>query len=160
MPSGKFKRTKQHILNIIKSKEKNGTLKLTKKTKNKISLALKKGFSEGRINYWLGKKMPKYIIKKRNKTRRYNGNYKMSEKNKILFSLRLTKDWNLIGKVPLHRRIEKNLGKPRFCEHCKSTDKKVYDWSNKDHKYKEDLSNWQRLCRGCHLKYDYKKQLR
>lgn len=54
----------------------------------------------------------------------------------------------------IHCRIEKLLGKPRYCEICKRTDRKVYDWSNKDHKYSLKKEDWQRLCRSCHIKYD------
>jgi len=57
-----------------------------------------------------------------------------------------------IGRI--HRRIELKYGKPRYCEHCKRTDKKLYEWSNKDHKYSENIKDWQRLCRGCHTKFD------
>jgi len=53
-----------------------------------------------------------------------------------------------------HAWIERKLGKPNYCEICKRTNKKLYDWSNKDHKYKRVLKYWQRLCRGCHMKYD------
>jgi maltooligosyltrehalose synthase len=55
-----------------------------------------------------------------------------------------------------HIRIIKKLGNPRYCEKCKRTDKKRYDWANKDHKYSEDIKDWMRLCRSCHTKYDIK----
>ena len=60
----------------------------------------------------------------------------------------------VIGSV--HQWIAKNLGKPNYCEICKRTDKKDYDWSNKDHKYRRDLNDWQRLCRSCHTAFDIK----
>jgi len=34
-----------------------------------------------------------------------------------------------------HRRIEDKYGTPKYCECCKRTDKKKYEWANKDHKY-------------------------
>lgn len=73
------------------------------------------------------------------------------------------KPWN-IGKrsdfkgetyAGLHDWVERNLGKPRECEFCGCTDKKVYQWSNKSGEYKAELSDWQRLCVKCHAKYDY-----
>lgn len=56
----------------------------------------------------------------------------------------------------IHGWIEKKLGKPNYCEHCKRTDKKNYQWSNISGKYLEDISDWQRLCVSCHSKYDKK----
>lgn len=61
-----------------------------------------------------------------------------------------------VQKRAMHFRIEVLLGLPRYCEHCKSSTCKRYDWANKDHKYSSNLSDWMRLCRGCHLKYDFK----
>ncbi len=55
----------------------------------------------------------------------------------------------------IHLWICRKLGKPNCCEHCKRTDKKWYDWSNKDHKYRKVLEDWQRLCRSCHMKFDF-----
>jgi hypothetical protein len=63
--------------------------------------------------------------------------------------------WKGDDVVP-HHWIEKKLGKPRYCEHCKRTDRKVYDWSNKNHKYIKIIEDWQRLCRKCHIAYDVK----
>lgn len=56
-----------------------------------------------------------------------------------------------------HKWIYKKLGKPNYCEHCKRTDKKNYQWSNISGKYKKDISDWQRLCVGCHNKFDKKE---
>ena len=61
---------------------------------------------------------------------------------------------NKIKYVGLHDRIRKTLGKPRKCEFCKTTKAKLYDWANKSRKYKTDLTDWIRLCRSCHIKYD------
>ncbi len=54
----------------------------------------------------------------------------------------------------LHDWVEVRLGKPRKCEFCSSTNQRFYDWANKSHQYKRDLSDWIRLCRPCHKKYD------
>ncbi len=58
------------------------------------------------------------------------------------------------GILTIHRRIEKLLGRPSYCEICKKTDKKKYEWSNKDHKYSLRKEDWQRLCTSCHTKFD------
>lgn len=62
-----------------------------------------------------------------------------------------------VGYDGIHGWVERKLGKPRYCEHCKKTDKKVYHWSNKTEKYLREISDWQRLCARCHGLYDYKK---
>ena len=53
----------------------------------------------------------------------------------------------------LHYQIEKQLGKPQKCEHCGTTEGRM-EWANKSHEYKQDLSDWLRLCRKCHRKHD------
>lgn len=54
----------------------------------------------------------------------------------------------------VHEWVKRKLGQPSVCEHCSTTEAKAYDWSNISHEYKRDLSDWQRLCRSCHIKYD------
>ena len=60
------------------------------------------------------------------------------------------------GNPAVHYWIKQKLGQPNYCEHCKKTNKAQYDWANKDHSYKKIIKDWMRLCRGCHLKHDYK----
>jgi len=60
-----------------------------------------------------------------------------------------------VGNGALHDWVERHLGKPNKCEHCKTETSKKYDWANKSQKYKRDLNDWIRLCRKCHAKYDY-----
>jgi len=62
-----------------------------------------------------------------------------------------------VGYVPLHIWVRKHLGKPSKCEHCQSTDKKRYEWANLSGKYKRNLYDWIRLCRGCHIINDKAK---
>lgn len=62
---------------------------------------------------------------------------------------------NSVGVDALHDWVKKHLGKPRKCEFCKTTTAKQYEWANKSQQYKRDLSDWIRLCRSCHAKYDY-----
>lgn len=54
----------------------------------------------------------------------------------------------------IHRWIERNHGKPMKCEECGTTEKKRYDWANISGQYKRDFSDWKRLCRSCHVKFD------
>lgn len=60
-----------------------------------------------------------------------------------------------VGKAALHNWVERKLGKPRKCEHCGTEEASHYDWANKSQEYKRDLTDWMRLCRKCHAKYDY-----
>lgn len=58
------------------------------------------------------------------------------------------------GYDALHDWVKRRLGKPKYCEFCKTTSATHYDWSNKSGKYLRDLSDWQRLCKKCHNLYD------
>lgn len=59
-----------------------------------------------------------------------------------------------VGYSGLHHRIRRKLGKPNDCKFCFTKSAKVYDWANKSRTYKNDLDDWIRLCRSCHIKYD------
>lgn len=67
---------------------------------------------------------------------------------------------NKVGRTALHNWVERQLGKPKKCEHCKSETAKKYEWANKSQKYKRDLNDWIRLCTKCHAKYDYKTRVK
>jgi hypothetical protein len=54
----------------------------------------------------------------------------------------------------MHRWIKKLKGTPKYCEHCERTDKKKYEWANKDHKYSRNPDDYMRLCTTCHIKHD------
>ena len=58
-----------------------------------------------------------------------------------------------IGYGTLHEWVSRMLGKPSLCKDCGTTDG-VFDWANKSGKYKRNLTDWIRLCRVCHRKYD------
>lgn len=45
-------------------------------------------------------------------------------------------------------------GKPMFCEHCKTSARKMYHWANISGTYQRDRSDWLRLCVSCHKKFD------
>ena len=55
-----------------------------------------------------------------------------------------------------HKRVEKKFGKPRKCECCGNTKAKQYDWANMTGKY-EDIEDYKRLCKSCHIRYDKTK---
>lgn len=62
------------------------------------------------------------------------------------------------GYTPKHIWIKKNKPKPALCEYCKV--KPPYDLANLTHTYKRDINDYKWLCRGCHMKYDYKMGFR
>lgn len=46
-----------------------------------------------------------------------------------------------VGYDGIHDWVERKLGKPKYCEMCKMTDKKIYHWSNKYHTYKRKIND-------------------
>ncbi len=54
----------------------------------------------------------------------------------------------------VHKWMSKKSGQPRYCEHCKRTDQKKYEWANISKEYKRIVTDWLRLCTKCHRKYD------
>lgn len=59
-----------------------------------------------------------------------------------------------ITKKPLHRWVDKELGRPQECENCGDVSKRTYDWANISGEYKRDIADWVRLCRPCHNRFD------
>ena len=57
----------------------------------------------------------------------------------------------------IHCWIRDNFKKPLFCEICNRPDDKtkLFEWSNKDHKYSRLREDWRYICRGCHNEWDY-----
>lgn len=54
----------------------------------------------------------------------------------------------------LHARVRVARGKPQHCEECGTTDpEKAYDWANLTGNY-EDINDYARLCRSCHVRKD------
>ena len=54
----------------------------------------------------------------------------------------------------LHKWVNQMFGKPNSCERCSTTTAKRYDWATIDNKYTFERSDWERLCRSCHIKSD------
>lgn len=57
----------------------------------------------------------------------------------------------------IHREVERILGKPKKCENCGDTTKNKYDWANISGEYKDDITDYIRLCISCHRLYDFGK---
>jgi len=56
----------------------------------------------------------------------------------------------------LHLWVEKELGKPDECVHCRKNGlfgHRVH-WANVSGEYKKQKNDWIRLCAACHKKYD------
>ena len=56
---------------------------------------------------------------------------------------------NNVGYASLHEWIKNRLPKPDTCEICHAVE--PYDLSNRSNKYLRDLSDWEWLCRKCHM---------
>lgn len=57
------------------------------------------------------------------------------------------------GYAALHYRVEKARGKPKYCEKCKTTTAKRYEWASLTKKY-QDINDYIRLCKSCHHRLD------
>ena len=58
------------------------------------------------------------------------------------------------GYHAIHKWIIRKLGTPQKCENCGDDSNRKYEWANKDHKYRRNLSDWMRLCTPCHRAHD------
>jgi hypothetical protein len=59
------------------------------------------------------------------------------------------------GYSALHFRVEKQRGKPRYCEVCETYDAKKYEWANLTGHY-ADVNDYKRMCVRCHQWFDGK----
>jgi hypothetical protein len=59
---------------------------------------------------------------------------------------------NSVGYNALHDWIKSKLPKTQLCQHCNQNP--PYDIANKSGQYKRDLSDWEWLCRKCHMESD------
>lgn len=59
----------------------------------------------------------------------------------------------------IHMWIFYRKGRPKKCEHCGATDKKL-DWANINHSVSRILSDYIGLCRKCHVNFDNKFRLK
>lgn len=68
------------------------------------------------------------------------------------------KNWrgNSVTYSAFHYRLRALKGKPHKCEVCGTSDQfRTYDWANLTGRY-NDPSDYKRMCRSCHWKYDKK----
>ena len=54
----------------------------------------------------------------------------------------------------IHKWVYKVGGRPSMCSQCGTTEAKAYEWANVSGEYKQDISDWKRMCKKCHHKYD------
>jgi len=123
----------------------------------------------GPLKERIGKKNPmfgrKHSTEAREKMRiaRINRKYPMSwgkhsaetkEKIRIAKLGDRNPNWkgNSVGYYPLHQWCRNNMPKPQLCEICKKVP--PYDLANISGEYKRELSDWEYLCRSCHMKKD------
>lgn len=57
------------------------------------------------------------------------------------------------GYHALHKWIYYYFGKPKSCEHCGETKKRM-EWANLSYEYKRDRGDYVSLCKKCHIKMD------
>lgn len=58
--------------------------------------------------------------------------------------------------VTWHKAVYSNRGQPSHCEHCKTTEDRMYHWANVSGNY-EDILDYIRLCVPCHTRFDRSK---
>lgn len=56
----------------------------------------------------------------------------------------------------IHSKIRRRFGTPSVCEDCKGLfSGRFIHWANVSGEYKEDRSDWKRLCAKCHKNRDF-----
>jgi len=63
---------------------------------------------------------------------------------------------NKVGYLSLHEWVKNRLFKPDTCRNCNI--RPSYDLTNISQEYKRDLSDWEWLCRKCHMEKDGRLQ--
>jgi hypothetical protein len=116
----------------------------SKEWRENISRGLKKSYIKGRkrVKYWSGKK-----FSKKHKIRISKGckGINLGSKHGL---------WkgDEVGLKSLHKWVKARIPKPKLCSRCHK--RKAIDLANKSGKYKRDLSDWNWLCRHCHMVED------
>jgi len=59
-----------------------------------------------------------------------------------------------VGYTALHSWVSRAYGCAAECEHCGDENAAAYDWANVSGEYKRERSDWLRLCRSCHMRFD------
>jgi len=110
---------------------------------------------KGRVSPMKGRTQSEHFFEVMNGKEPWNkGTKGIMKPNSTSFKKEKERNSNKKGYFTLHRLINKNKGKASnyICELC--GEKQAKHWSNKDHKYKRDLNDWQALCPKCHFKWD------
>lgn len=83
---------------------------------------------------------------------------KASKETKKILSLAAIRRWHKpfekLTYQQRHVRIRRLYGVSRLCENCGNDKAKYYDWANLSLDYKQERSDWKRLCRTCHGELD------
>ena len=59
-----------------------------------------------------------------------------------------------IGYMAMHDWVRETFGSPSKCEHCETERAAKFEWANISGEYKRDRSDWIRLCKKCHQRFD------
>ncbi len=114
-------------------------------------------YNKGKNHSSYGIKYSEESIRKRIETRKKHGYVTSSETRKKI-GIANTGEKNSmwkgdeVGYIALHEWIRNHKPKPKVCESCKKNP--PYDLANISGKYKRDISDFEWLCRGCHMKED------
>lgn len=63
-----------------------------------------------------------------------------------------------VGYHGLHKWIQSELGKPKYCADCGTTTAKRFEWANISGLYKRETKDFKRLCTSCHIAFDKAKR--
>ena len=90
----------------------------------------------------LGQNNPHYGKKHTQKTKEKQKVIKLAEKNPMWKGIN-------VGYNALHEWIKNRIKKPKLCQKCNK--KTPIDLANISQKYKRNLTDWEWLCRKCHM---------
>lgn len=116
----------------------------SKEWRENISKALKKSYANGRkiVKHWTGKKFSEEHKRKISKACK---GLNLGERHGL---------WrgDEVGLKSLHKWVRARMPKPKLCSRCQK--REAIDLASKSGKYKRDLSDWNWLCRHCHMVED------
>mgnify|MGYP001568313588 CR=1 FL=1 len=131
---------------------------LSEKTKKKLSESHKKirhdgNFQKGHTPWNKGIEWGKETREKIRKTMKIK---KIEPKKRFIGIGKKHPLWRgkSVSYSGLHKWVERQLGKPKFCNFCESTKSKRYEWANINGEYNRNTMEFMRLCTSCHKKYD------
>lgn len=157
MPTGVYKRkTKNYLKNLSKSWGWNKGKKSNAAQLNALNEGRKKAWKniKKRLhNPVIARKISRALIG-RKLSKEHIENVRRALKGKYTGEKIANWRGDKVGKAALHNWVERRLGKPKKCEHCKTTNAKKFEWANKSQLYKRDLKDFIRLCTKCHIAYD------